>query len=138
MVPWKDGVLEHYASGQFFKKRWNKSGEELFREACEGCTEATVAFEEFGRNVGAAINLILLAVDPELIILGGSVSKSFPYFRDTMWSSLSSFPYLRSLQRLRIEVSELESAAVLGAAALLYEARGTGPASTDEEWGHFH
>ena len=122
MIPWKDGILEHYCSGQFFQRTRNMSGEQLFQEAARGNPEASVAFAEYGQNLGRALEIILLAVDPQIIILGGSVSKSFALFREAMWASLESFPYRRSLRNLVIEASQLENCAILGAAALFYDA----------------
>ncbi|MDP4192136.1 MAG: ROK family protein, partial [Bacteroidota bacterium] len=60
--------------------------------------------------------------DPEAIILGGSVSKAFKFYKDSMWKSIESFAYSNSLKRLSIDVSELEQVAILGAAALFYDA----------------
>jgi glucokinase len=124
MIPWKEGILEDYCSGQFFKTTCNSPGEQLFHEALQGNIRAKEVFAEFGRNLGNAIGIILLTIDPEIVILGGSVSKSFAFFRDAMWDSLSSFPYPRTLRQLRIEVSEVDNVAILGAAALLYDAFG--------------
>ena len=124
MIPWKEGILEDYCSGQFFKTTCNSPGEQLFHEASQGNMRAKEVFAEFGRNLGNAIGIILLTIDPEIVILGGSVSKSFAFFRDAMWDSLSSFPYPRTLRQLRIEVSEVDNVAILGAAALLYDAFG--------------
>ena len=124
MIPWKDGILEDYCSGQFFKTTYNESGERLFRDASQGNMRAKEIYAEFGRNLGKAIAIILLTIDPEIIILGGSVSKSFAFFHDAMWDSLSSFPYPRTLRQLGIEVSEVDNVAILGAAALLYDALG--------------
>ena len=124
MIPWKEGILEDYCSGQFFKTVCNSSGEQLSQEASQGNIRAQEIYAEFGRNVGSAIAIILLTIDPEIVILGGSVSKSFAFFRDAMWRALSSFPYPRTLKGFRVEVSEVDNVAILGAAALLYDALG--------------
>jgi len=62
--------------------------------------------------------IVMYSVDPEMIILGGSVSRSFQFFQNTMWQALQKFTYQRAVQDLKIEVSELEEVGVLGAAAL--------------------
>lgn len=122
VIPWKDGVLENYCSGQFFRKFCNSTGEQLLAEALLGSQQARNTFSEFGNNVGKAIEIILLAVDPEIIILGGSVSKSYEFFREGMRDALSSFPYPRTVQRVLIDVSQTEHIAIRGAAALMYDA----------------
>jgi hypothetical protein len=42
-----------------------------------------------------------------------------------MWESIRSFPFSIAPKRLKIEVSELEHVAILGAAALHYDAATT-------------
>jgi glucokinase len=39
-----------------------------------------------------------------------------------MWAQLETFAYQKSVQRLKIEVSELENSGILGAAALFFDA----------------
>ena len=60
----------------------------------------------------------MYAYDPQMIVLGGSIRKGWPYFRKAMYEAMQDFAYTNSLDSLRIEVSELEEVAVLGAAAL--------------------
>ncbi|HOZ00120.1 MAG TPA: hypothetical protein PLL55_12040, partial [Candidatus Aminicenantes bacterium] len=70
-----------------------------------------------------AVKVILFAVDPEIIVLGGSVSKAFAYFEQTLRDSLSNFPYSITIRNLKIDVSTTEHIAILGAAALIFDAR---------------
>ncbi|MFB3902248.1 MAG: ROK family protein [Acidobacteriota bacterium] len=121
MVPFRDRVIEYYASGQFFTNVYGVRGETLARRAEQGEEEALRIFTEFGRNLGEALKTILYAVDPELIILGGSVSRSFALYQAGMREALATFVYPRSLEKLRIEISELPNAAILGAASLCLE-----------------
>ncbi len=122
MIPYLESIYEHYCSGQFFPRHVAQSGAEVFRRAAEGDGEAVKVFEEFGEHVGQGIKTILYAYDPEIIILGGSVRKAFRFFEEAMWESIRSFAFGNSIKSLKIEVSELEHVAVLGAAALHYDA----------------
>ncbi|MGH2649361.1 MAG: ROK family protein, partial [Ginsengibacter sp.] len=63
---------------------------------------------------------ILYALDVELIILGGSVRHAFSYFSKTMWQQIQTFAFKKAIENLHIEVSDLENAGVMGAAALCY------------------
>jgi glucokinase len=117
-IPFRDRTLEDYCSGTFFSTVHGVSGEEMAFRARQGDPKALHAFAEYGNHLGAAIMTVMYAVDPELIILGGSVSRSFQFFKNTMWQALQKFPYQRAVQDLKIEVSELEEVGVLGAAAL--------------------
>jgi glucokinase len=122
MLPYKDKNYEAYCSGQFFEWKYKTNGGSLYRRAETGDTEALETFSEFGSHIGEVIKVIVYSVDPEIIVLGGSVSKSFRFFRNEMWKSLEIFGYPKSIEKLKIEVSETEQSAILGAAALYYNA----------------
>lgn len=122
MLPYLDRNFEAYASGQFFERVHGVPGRELAGRAERGDPAALGIFAEYGRHVGEAVKAICYAVDPEAIILGGSVSKSFRFFKDAMWETFQSFAYSITKEGLRIEVSETENIAILGAAALYYDA----------------
>ena len=80
-------------------------------------------FAEFGRHLGEAVKAICYAVDPEIVVLGGSVGKSFRFFRAGLETAFATYAYSLAKERLRIEVSETEGIAILGAAALYFDAR---------------
>lgn len=122
MIPYLESIYEHYCCGQFFTRHVGQTGAEVFQRAVEGDREAMTIFAEFGHHVGQGIKMMLYAYDPEIIILGGSVRKAFRFFKEAMWESIRSFVYSNSIKSLKIEVSELEHVAILGAAALHYDA----------------
>jgi len=122
MLPYLDRNFEAYASGQFFARVHGTSGREMAARAERGDKQALEIFAEFGVHVGEAVKAICYAVDPEVIVLGGSVSKSYRFFRDSLWEAFQTFAYSITKERLKIEVSETENVAILGAAALYYDA----------------
>lgn len=122
MIPYLESIHEHYCAGQFFTRHVGQTGAEVFQRAVEGDGEAVKIFAEFGHHVGQGIKMILYAYDPEIIILGGSVRKAFRFFKEAMWESIRSFAFSNSVKSFKIEVSELEHVAILGAAALHYDA----------------
>ena len=65
----------------------------------------------------------MYSLDPELIILGGSVRLAYDYFQQTMWEQIRTFMYSKSIERIRIDVSALQNSGILGAAALYYDAQ---------------
>jgi glucokinase len=123
-VPFRDHTYEYYASGQCFARDHGESGGILHARALRGEPESLRIFREFGRDFGKVLLLALYAYDPECIILGGSVSKAFPFFEATAREELKAFLFPNSLKGLRIEVSEEPQIAVLGAAALCLDAAG--------------
>ena len=112
---------EYYASGQFFQNFYKTTGKDIFEKALKNDPSALAIFNEFGGHLGNAIKMILFTFDPELIIIGGSIKESFPYYQKSMWESIQTFTYPKSLAKLRIEISELTFPGVLGAGALYYD-----------------
>jgi glucokinase len=121
MIPFRDHNFEYYCSGQFFENVYGVTGEEIEQRAEQGDARALEIFAQFGSNLGEAIKVIMLAVDPEIFILGGSVSKSYEFFKDAMWESIRKFLYVHSSDKIKVEVSEINHIAILGAAALYYD-----------------
>lgn len=118
MIPYKQSILEHYCSGQFFSRLVGVKGEEIYEKAMNDDPASKKLFNEFGGHVAEAIKIVLYTYDPESIILGGSVSKTFPLFRKRFERELKSFGYSNSLKNVEISVSNTEHVAVLGASAL--------------------
>ncbi len=116
MIPFKDDILETYCSGQFFQKFYNVSGIDIFRIDKR---KRSKIFTKFGKNIAEAVKIILYSYDPEIIILGGSVSKSYPLFKSSMLEGLKNFAYSRTIRNLKIYVSNLKYPGVLGAAGLV-------------------
>jgi glucokinase len=121
MVDYLDKTVEYYASGQFFQNVYHLNGEEVFKKAQAGDEEALTMYEELGKHIGNAVKIMLYALDVELIIIGGSVRYAFPYFSKTMWEQIRTFGFQKAAQNVRVEISELENAGILGAAALYYD-----------------
>jgi len=116
MIPFKDDILETYCSGQYFLKYYKVAGIDLFEKNDK---RAAKIFTGFGKNIAEAIKIILYCYDPEIIILGGSVSKSYPLFKTAMLKGLADFAYSRTIKNLKIYVSGLKYPGVLGAAGLV-------------------
>ncbi|MGA7723255.1 MAG: ROK family protein [Ignavibacteriaceae bacterium] len=118
MIPFKNNNYEYYCCGQYFNNEFGKSGEEILASAEKGNRLALKIFDEYGSNLGEAIKMIMYALDPEVIILGGSVSKSYKFFEKVMWKSIKRFAYAKSAAKIKIEVSKVKHIAILGAAAI--------------------
>jgi glucokinase len=121
MLPYKDGIIEDYAGSYFFSKMHNVDAKELSKRAQNGDENAVKLYNEFGMHVGEAIKSILYMFAPEAIIIGGSISKSFPLFKNSLEISLNSFAYQKQIQNLKIEISNETGVAILGAASLCFQ-----------------
>ncbi|MBM3284858.1 MAG: ROK family protein [Candidatus Aminicenantes bacterium] len=122
-VPYRDSILERYCSGQFFLREHGIEGSELYAMARRGDEAALEIFREFGGHMGEAVMIVMFAIDPEAIILGGSVSRAFPFFEEAMREKLKAFPYPHATQKLVVAASDESQMAILGAAALYLDAR---------------
>jgi len=118
MLPYLDKNFEYYCSGQFFQNEFKIKGEDVYFDAKSGDSKALDMFNQFGSHLGEMIIHILYTYDPELIILGGSVSKGYSFFKTSLNSALESFVYKPSIDKLKIKVSVDPDIAVKGAAAL--------------------
>lgn len=113
-IPYLKGELEDCCSSHFFRE----SPKKLEDAALKGDRKARAVYAQFGKNVGVMLSIVVNTFDPEIIILGGGLSRAFPLFRESMLSELKKRIYPLSYSKLKIVKSELEDAALLGAAAL--------------------
>jgi glucokinase len=118
-ISYKDGIIEQYCASEFFTTL-GLDGEALYLAAKKGDQKALAIFKDYGRNLSEMVKIVLYAYDPEMIILGGSISNAYEFFIDAVWKGLDDFMFPVELKNLKIEKSELKNSAVLGAAALVY------------------
>lgn len=117
-----DGIYEHYTGSFFFSRTFGKSGEEMAAEADRGDSSALKAYEQYGNHLGNAIKTIIMAVDPPLVIIGGSLALAHQLYEEAMWHSISAIPFPSVLDRFQVKFTNTENIAILGAAALCPDA----------------
>ena len=81
MLSYKNKNYEHYCSGQFFDKIHGVKGEYLYKRAKDGDSSAIKIFNVFGEHLGNLLTQVMYTYDPEQIILGGSISEAFGFFK---------------------------------------------------------
>ncbi len=116
-LPYKDYDFEYYCGANFFATIHHTTGKQTFLDAQKNDPWALKRWAEFGGHLGIALRSVVYAYDPEAIILGGAISKAFPYFESQMHVSLNNIHFPNSVKRLKIYISEVEHIAMLGAAA---------------------
>jgi glucokinase len=122
MLPYLDHHLEYYASGQYFSNIHGTDGATVAERAARGDRTALSLFKDFGHHLGNAIMAILYTYDPDVIVMGGSVSKAYYFFEESLHERLRTFAYPRVIESLELKISQHPNIAVLGAAMLCYEA----------------
>lgn len=121
-IPYLDSILEDYCGSRFFTRTTGLSAYDIARKAREGDTQSINVYNEYGRHMAVLVKIIILVLDPQAIIFGGSISQSFELFRDSMYENLKDFPYPRSVAKIQILTSDLLHMGILGAGALCLDA----------------
>ena len=97
-----------------------KSPEALFKIAEEGDKKALRIWEQFGHKLGLVSSHIINLLDPAVIILGGGISKAYPYFNSSMKKVLNEYSPSFTYHSIKIEESLNHLTSIhLGAALLL-------------------
>lgn len=95
-------TYEDYCSGKFFSRK--------------GFSKKT--YREYGLHLGNLINVVANSLNPEMIVLGGSVAKSFDLFKKPMKESFESELTFSPLKKTKVIVSKNKHAGAVGAAFL--------------------
>jgi len=91
----------------------------------DGHAPAQLVWRQQGVYLAQGIASIVHAFDPECIVLGGGVSKSYSYFSDSLLEELDR-RLMPAFSNVAIrQASDIESAGLLGVASLLFEHQGT-------------
>lgn len=117
-IPYMDSILEEYCGSRFFTRSKNESGYDIALKAKSGDQSSIELYKEYGKHIAVLVKIILLVLDPQAIIFGGSISRSFDLFKDSMYNNLKDFPYPQSIDKIQILTSELDNIGILGAGAL--------------------
>ena len=120
MIPYLDASYEDYCSGKFFTKKYESDGEKVFKRAKKGKKKALKAYKKFGIHLGKYIKTVIFSVDPEKIILGGSIINAKDFFEKEMNNEVANRNISENQKNIVIEFSEMKNSAILGAAALAF------------------
>ena len=108
------GCLESFAGGKSIKRIYGKSSEQLYKEALGKDKDAIKAFRKIGKMLGIGISDITNALDPEAVIVGGSIAKAWKFFEKDMKKEVKK----RAVSDTKILKSSMKNAVVLGAGLL--------------------
>lgn len=117
-IPYLGMKLEDFCGSRFFIDEYGADGFSTSLKARSGDSDAIKKFEEYGKHLAYLIKIIVLVLDPEAVIIGGSISQSFDLFEKAIKENLGDFPYPKSIEKLKIIVSEQKYCGILGAGSL--------------------
>lgn len=98
-TPFKDSVIDDYVSvrglsnltRQIYEQPDGMDGAKLFEQAEKGSHKACSVFEAFGENVSNALKPFIQTFQPQGLVLGGQIAKSFSYFGKQLQDVCSDF-----------------------------------------------
>jgi len=127
LSPYRDGFIEEVVSGSGVCSLYEKfsglkaSSKEIANLAFEGDVFAKLVWEEFGKAVAYALSWSINILDPEVVIIGGSISNAMELFYPSLYESLVKSICPIPAQNLKIVKAQLgDSAGLIGAAALVF------------------
>ncbi len=128
LSPYNGTQFEEIISGrglaQIYKKHSGRKiiGPEIETRARSGEKSALDAWREFGFHLGRIISHMVNFLDPDGIVIGGSISRAFDLFEAEMRQQIAKHINPEPQAHLQILKSRLgEEAAIFGAAALILE-----------------
>jgi glucokinase len=126
--PYRSGIIEDYVSGTGVSKIYksisgmDKTSLELYNLACKGNNEAKQTWSEFGEHLAVPIAWAINIIDPEVVILGGSITAAYVFFKDSMEEHLKKWICPVPSEKTKVIPAKLgENAGFIGAACLVIE-----------------
>jgi glucokinase len=124
--PYVDRTFEEYGSARAVTRVYQQitdqelDAKEIFGLAQENDQDAMAAWSEFGVHLGKILAIITNLLDPDVIVIGGSVSHAWQFFYEPMIKNLHENIHQAPREHLQIVRAALgDNAGLLGAAALL-------------------
>src|SRR5438270_570396 len=96
------GCLEAFVSGTALQRETGRPASELFANAARGDRHARAVVEKAARYMGTALISLTNALDPEMFVIGGGVSRSWALIQPTMVATLRSSPFIKPARRPRL------------------------------------
>ena len=114
------GCFEEYASDKFFKRK-KINVKELSLTAAKGDKRSLQFFSDYGRYLGIGFANIVNVLDPEVIVVGGGISRASKFFVPAAQKELKKRVVSPlSKKYVKIKIAKLgESSGAIGAALLL-------------------
>ncbi|HEX2680413.1 MAG TPA: ROK family protein [Candidatus Dormibacteraeota bacterium] len=101
------GCLEAFIGGANLARETGHPASELFAEAARGDRHARMVVERAARYMGIGLISLTNALDPEMFVIGGGVSRSWALVYPTMLATLRSSPFIKPARRPRLRRARL-------------------------------
>jgi glucokinase len=128
--PYRSGIIEDFVSGRGVSEIYksisgkNTTSIEVYKLALEGDSQALQTWSEFGAHLAVPIAWAINIIDPEIVILGGSITSAYSFFKISMEEHLRKWICPVPADRTKVILAQLgANAGFIGAACLVIEKR---------------
>jgi len=126
LSPFKWGIAEKNVCIRYLKQEAKKLyGKEISPRILDeyyynNDQKAINLYNTFGENIGIVLSHVINMIDPEIITIGGGLSKAFPCFKNTLFSTLRKYAPSYSINNISVSQSILrEKSTMIGAAMMV-------------------
>ncbi len=124
--PYQSGSIEDFISGAGVSRIYKSiSGEEkssldIFSLAGTGDEKALQTWEEFGVHLAVPVAWAINLIDPEIIVLGGSIAEAYKFFKTSMEENIQKWVCpVPSIRTKVVPAGLSDNAGFIGAACLV-------------------
>ena len=128
LSPFKWGMAEENVCIEFIRNR----SRDLFGRRLsplkieklwhEGDDKAKIIYREFGENLGIVLSHVINMIDPQVISIGGGLSKAFDCFKNPMFKQIKIYAPTYNVNQIIIARSKLrELSTMVGACQMVKE-----------------
>jgi glucokinase len=124
--PYEGDQVEEKVSGRAVARNYKKltdrvaTAREIAALAASGDAQAREAWREYGRDLAVPVAWMCNVADPDVLVLGGSMSKAWDLFQETMFGEAMKYINAVTRRTVRLVPPSLgDAAGMLGAAALI-------------------
>jgi glucokinase len=110
------GEAEDYLSARWFNLVCGKKPKEVFELAEKRDKKSREILNNYGRTLGIFLTNIIIAFDPDCIVVGGNISNTWKYFSKAMFAEIKKRAMFNNAKIVKRKLGD--DAAVLGAAYL--------------------
>ncbi|MBC7186556.1 MAG: ROK family protein [Calditrichaeota bacterium] len=128
LCPYKDARFEEYGSSRGVAAAYRRitgsdvAPAEVFARAQQGEAAALQAWEEYGADLGTILSYVVNTLDPDVVIVGGSVSEGWDFFHRRLEEELRRHINPMPAEHVAVRRAALGSmAGIIGAAALVWQ-----------------
>jgi|WetSurMetagenome_2_1015567.scaffolds.fasta_scaffold00866_10 glucokinase len=126
--PYLSGTIEDYVCGSGVTRIYKsisgltKTSYDIYNLAFQGDNKALETWKEFGKHLAVPISWSINMLDPDIVVIGGSVTNAYSFFKGSMEENLRKWVCPVPAQKTKVVTARLgDYAGFIGAACLVIE-----------------